>query len=85
MKTIKIDKSFHRGGEVVLIQFPYDKQLGEEATLFNTEGKQVWKTAFATQSMLDVQQFQLPALAAGQYHLHLTSAKGSATQAIFVK
>ena len=28
MKTIKLDKSIHRGGEVVLIQFPYDELLG---------------------------------------------------------
>lgn len=31
MKTIKIDKTIHRGEEVVLIQFPYDNKLGEEA------------------------------------------------------
>lgn len=31
MKTIKLDKAIHRGEEVVLIQFPYDNKLGEEA------------------------------------------------------
>lgn len=31
MKTIKLDKAIHRGEEVVLIQFPYDYKLGEEA------------------------------------------------------
>lgn len=30
MKTIKLDKTIHRGEEVVLIQFPYDSKLGEE-------------------------------------------------------
>ena len=31
MKTIKLDKAIHRGEEVVLIQFPYDNKLGDEA------------------------------------------------------
>ena len=31
MKTIKIDKAIYNGEEVVLIQFPYDTKLGEEA------------------------------------------------------
>lgn len=31
MKTIKLDKTIHRGEEVVLIQFPYDNKLGDEA------------------------------------------------------
>lgn len=30
MKTVKIDKTYHRGQEVVLIQFPYDDKLGLE-------------------------------------------------------
>lgn len=31
MKTIKLDKAIHHGEEVVLIQFPYDNKLGNEA------------------------------------------------------
>lgn len=31
MKTIKLDKTFHKGEEVVLLQFPYDNALGNEA------------------------------------------------------
>lgn len=31
MKTVKLDKTIHRGEEVVLIKFPYDNKLGEEA------------------------------------------------------
>ncbi len=31
MITIKLDKAIHRGEEVVLIQFPYDNKLGDEA------------------------------------------------------
>lgn len=31
MKTVKIDKTLHYGEEVVVIQFPYDNKLGDEA------------------------------------------------------
>ena len=31
MKIIKLDKTVHRGEEVVFIQFPYDNKLGSEA------------------------------------------------------
>ena len=35
MKTIIIDKTFHRGEEVVLIQFPFDDNLGKEVRKIN--------------------------------------------------
>ena len=31
MKKIKLDKTLHKGEEVVLLQFPYDVALGNEA------------------------------------------------------
>ncbi len=55
-----------------------------EATLYNQHGQSVWKTSFYTQSALDIRQFQLPTLAEGQYHLRLSSTKGSTSQSIFV-
>lgn len=58
MKTIKIDKTAHRGEEVVLILFPYDNQLGDEARKIKglrwSKSLKAWYAPYSTQVLNEI-------------------------------